>query len=384
MKFESEIISKLPHHGQSIFSKMSALANTHQAVNLSQGFPDFSCHPDLVELVALYMRKGSNQYAPMPGVPALREAIAEKTHELYGSHYDPDSEITVTSGATLGLYAAITALVKEGDEVIVIEPAYDSYVPAITLNGGKPVFVELRAPDYRIPWNELRKLINFRTKMIIVNTPHNPSASVMNSSDVQSLKDLVRGTDLIILSDEVYEHIIFDGKPHLSMAADPELAQRSIIVSSFGKTYHTTGWKIGYLLAPSNLMEQIRRVYQFMAFSASTPVQLAFADFLKRKDLYLELPQFYQKKRDFFRNQLADSRFSLLPCYGSYFQLLQYDKISDEKDTDFAVRLTREHGIASIPVSVFYHHQLDQKVLRFCFAKGEETLEKAAEILCRL
>lgn len=384
MKFESEIISKLPHHGQSIFSKMSALANAHHAVNLSQGFPDFSCHPELVNLVSAYMKEGYNQYAPMPGVMKLREAIAEKTADLYGAVYDPETEVTVTPGATLGLYAAITALVREGDEVIVIEPAYDSYVPAITLNGGKPVFVQLNAPDYCIPWKELRKLINFRTRMIILNTPHNPSASVMDVNDVQALKDLVRGTDLIVLSDEVYEHIIFDGKAHMSMAADPDLAKRSVIVSSFGKTYHTTGWKMGYLLAPSNLMEQIRRVYQFMAFSASTPVQMAYADFLQRKDLYLDLPSFYQQKRDHFRKLLSDSRFSLLPCHGSYFQLLGYDQISEEKDIDFAVRLTVEKGIASIPVSVFYHNQIDHKVLRFCFAKGEETLERAAEILCKL
>lgn len=376
-----DITSKLHASGQSIFSKMSALAAKYAALNLSQGFPDFNCHPELIRLVDHYMKQGHNQYAPMPGVQILREAIAEKTYHTYGRHYHPDTEITVVPGATLGIYATISALVREGDEVIVIEPAYDCYVPAILLNGGKPVFSSLHPDGYRIKWDEIRKLINFKTRMIIINTPHNPCGSVLTEYDLEQLRNLLRNTDVLVLSDEVYEHIVFDGQQHLGMARDEELANRSIIVSSFGKTYHATGWKMGYLLAPDFLMKHIRQVYQYMAFSANTPVQYAYASFLKQPDHYLQLPAFYQQKRDTFRQYLQGSKWEVLPCEGSYFQLLRYQSITDENDVDFADRLVKEHGIAAIPVSVFYRMKTDEKVLRFCFAKGEDTLKRAAEIL---
>lgn len=360
------------------------MAAEHGALNLSQGFPDFNCNPDLVSLVNDYMKLGHNQYAPMPGVLALREAIAENTFNTYGRHYHPDTEITVVPGATLGIYAAISAVVREGDEVIIIEPAYDCYVPAILLNGGKAVFSSLHPNGYRIQWDEIRKLINFKTRMIIINTPHNPCGTVLTDSDVEQLRNLLRNTDVLVLSDEVYEHIVFDGQKHLGMARDEELARRSIIVSSFGKTYHATGWKMGYLLAPHTLMKHIRQVYQYMAFSANTPVQYAYADFLKKPEHYLELPAFYQHKRDTFQQYLQGSNWEILPCEGSYFQLLRYRSISDEKDVDFAERLVKEYGIAAIPVSVFYRMKTDEQVLRFCFAKGEGTLQRAAEILHKL
>lgn len=363
---------------------MSALAKEHGALNLSQGFPDFQCSPKLIERVNQYMIKGHNQYAPMPGIPELRETIAVKTQELYGPSYNPDTEITITPGGTLALYAAITALVKDGDEVIVLEPAYDSYIPAIELNGGKAIRVEMHYPEYRTDWEEVKKLITFKTRMIILNTPHNPTGTVLNQEGIQQLQKLVENTDIIVLSDEVYEHIIFDGEVHQSMARYPKLAERSVIVSSFGKTYHTTGWKMGYLLAPANITSQIRKVYQFMAFSANTPVQYALNDILKDRDSYLGVSHFYQEKRDNFQKMIRGSRFEVLNCKGSYFQLLGYKNISDESDTDFARRLTIENKLASIPISVFYRMKTDDKVLRFCFAKENETLEKAAEILCSI
>lgn len=363
---------------------MTGLANQYGAINLSQGFPDFECSPKLVELVSKAMKDGHNQYAPMPGIKPLREAIADKVESLYGAEYDPETEITVTAGATLAIFTAITSVVKEGDEVIIIEPAYDCYEPAINLNGGRAIHVELRYPDYKIDWEEVKKVINFKTRMIILNTPHNPSGSIINEEGINALKKIVSGSDIIILSDEVYEHVIFDGEKHWSMSSVPELAARSFVISSFGKTYHTTGWKMGYVVAPAQLMKQFRRVYQYLAFSANTPVQYAYAEFLKNKDLYLELGQFYQDKRDLFQKYMRDSRFEILPCKGSYFQLLNYSNISEDNDLDFAKKLTIEHKVASIPLSVFYRKRADNKVLRFCFAKSEETLEKAAEILCKI
>jgi methionine aminotransferase len=383
-QYVNTIKSKLPKVGTTIFAVMTALANKHKALNLAQGFPDFSCSPELIEQVNKAMKKGYNQYAPMPGLLALREMIAEKTEDLYSARYDPETEITITPGGTCALYAAISAVVNEGDEVIVIEPAYDSYIPAIHLNGGSPVFFELKYPDYRVDWNELKKLINYRTKMIIINTPHNPTGMVLTASDMLKLQKLTDKTEIVILSDEVYEHIIYDGYEHQSVARFPKLAERSIIVSSFGKTYHTTGWKMGYCLAPAALMAEFRKVYQFMMFSANTPVQYAMAEIMKKKELYRELGAFYMEKRDFFQGLLKESKFKILPCAGSYFQLLGYEKITKESDKEFAVRLTEKHQIASIPTSVFYHKAVDNKVLRFCFAKSNETLEKAAQTLCRI
>lgn len=384
MIFPGSFKSKLPNTGTTIFSVMSALALEHNAINLAQGFPDFSCNPELISLVNQYMVKGFNQYAPMPGVMKLRERIAEKTQKLYGAVYNPETEITIVPGATHGIYAAVSAVVGEGDEVVVIEPCYDSYVPAISLNGGKAVFYEMKYPDYRIDWEEVKKLINFRTRLIMINTPHNPTGAVLGESDMLQLQKILVNTDVVVLSDEVYEHIIFDEQPHQSVARFPKLAERSIILSSFGKTYHTTGWKMGYVLAPENLTKEFRKVHQFMAFSANTPVQYAMADYLANEQAYLELSAFYEEKRDYFQKLVRGSNFKLMPCRGSYFQLLNYAKITQERDTDFAVRLTKEHKVASIPTSVFYHKKTDNNVLRFCFAKGNETLEKAAEKLMRV
>jgi methionine transaminase len=382
--YPSTISSKLPKTGTTIFAIMSALANEHKAINLAQGFPDFPVSPKLIDLIHHYMKKGFNQYAAMPGLMSLREKIAAKTEELYTARYNPEKEITITPGGTCALYVAITAIVREGDEVIVIEPAYDSYIPAIELSGGKPITYELKAPDYKIDWNAFKKLVNFRTRMIIINTPHNPSGMVLSASDMQKLEKIVDKTDIVILSDEVYEHIIFDGIEHQSVARYPRLAERSMIVSSFGKTYHSTGWKMGYCLAPENLMSEFRKVYQFMVFSANTPIQYALADYLDDKDAYISLSQFYQTKRDYFRKLMKGSKFKLLNCSGSYFQSMNYDKITKENDRDFAIRITKEHGVAAIPVSVFYRQGTDEHVLRFCFAKSDETLEKACERLCRI
>ena len=374
--------SKLPNVGTTIFTIMSALANEYNAINLSQGFPNFECSPQLVSLINEYMKKGYNQYAPMQGIMPLREAIAEKMQELYGAKYNPEKEINITAGGTEAIYAVITSVVNEGDEVIVIEPAYDCYVPAIQLSGGIPVYVQLKAPSYTIDWNEVKKKVSHRTRIIMINTPHNPTGAVMTEKDMAELDKITKGTDIIILSDEVYEHIIFDDLKHQSVCRFPRLAERSFIVFSFGKTYHATGWKMGYVLAPEKLMTEFRRVHQFIVFTVNTPFQYALADYMKNKNEYLELSKFYQQKRDYFINLLKGSKFKLIPASGSYFQLLDYSKITQEKDTDYAIRLTKEIGVASVPVSVFYHEQVDNKFLRFCFAKTEETLEKAAEKLC--
>lgn len=384
MLFNGNIESKLPRVKTTIFTVMSALAKEHQAINLAQGFPDFEVNPKLIELVTKAMRSGFNQYAPMQGLLSLREAIAEKTQQMYSAIYDPEKEITITAGATQALFTAIAAFVKEGDEVIIIEPAYDSYVPAIELNGGIPKFVQMDDANYQIKWDLVKKLINQKTKAIIINTPHNPTGSVLSAADMQKLEKLLKDRDILIISDEVYEHIIFDGIEHQSVARFPELAKRSIIVSSLGKTYHTTGWKIGYVLAPENLMTEFRKVHQYNVFSVNTPMQQAYADLLKDNSLYLELGQFYQQKRDYFRRLIKSSRFELKPVHGSYFQVLGYRKITDEKDVDFAQRMTTEMGVAPIPLSVFYNNQHDSRCLRFCFAKQDETLEKAAEKLIKI
>lgn len=382
--YPNVITSKLPRVGTSIFTTMSKMANEYNAINLSQGFPDFNCSEELIALVNKFMLKGENQYAPMAGLIGLREVIAEKTAELYSAKYDPETEITITAGGTQAIYTAIASMIKEDDEVIIFEPAYDCYEPAIELNGGKPVYVQLKHPHYTIDWDEVKKLIRHRTKMIIINTPHNPTGSIMSAADMQKLEKLTKNTDIVIVSDEVYEHILFDNCEHQGVARFPKLAERSFIISSFGKTFHTTGWKMGYCLAPKNLMAEFRKVHQYLVFSCNTPIQHALTEFLKKRKNYIGLGSFYQGKRDFFNKLLKGSNFTLNPSAGTYFQLLNYSAISKEKDTDFSIRLIKEFGIASIPISVFYHKPVDNKMLRFCFAKKDETLEQAAKILCKI
>lgn len=379
-----KLTSKLPHVGVTIFTIMTKLANDYDAINLSQGFPDFDVYPELVDLVLKYMREGNNQYAPMQGVSVLRERISEKTLEMYGAKYDPDTEITVTSGATEALFSTITAVVNRGDEVILFEPAFDSYVPAIELCGGIPVYVTLKYPDYHIDWNDVKDAVTQKTKLMIFNSPHNPTGAVLSKEDMSALSDIVKDTSILILSDEVYEHIVFDGLRHESMTRYPELARRSFVVSSFGKTYHATGWKMGYCLAPKKLSEEFQRVHQFVTFASNTPVQLAYAEYMQQKSAYLTLPEFYQKRRDAFLSLIQNSRFKPLPCKGTYFQMVSYSEISDEPDIEFSKRLITEHKVAAIPPSVFYHKNDDHKVLRFCFAKTDETLAEAAEKLCRI
>ncbi len=382
--FPGTVHSKLPKIGTTIFSTMSKMAAEYNAINLSQGFPDFSCSEELIKLVNEAMLKGNNQYAPMPGLFALRELLAVKTETLYGTKYDPDTEITITAGGTQAIYTAIAATIREDDEVIIFEPAYDCYQPAIEVAGGKTVYLQLKAPDYSINWEEVQKMFNHRTRMIIINTPHNPTGSILSEQDMRQLEKIVKNSDTVIVSDEVYEHIIFDGTVHQSVARFPHLAERSFIISSFGKTFHTTGWKVGYCVAPKNLMAEFRKVHQFLVFSVNTPIQFALAEYLKQKDNYLGLARFYETKRDFFIDLIKKSGFQFKPAAGTYFQLLDYSKLNTDKDTDYAIRLIKESGIASIPISVFYHKPVDNKMLRFCFAKKEETLEKAAGILCKL
>ena len=360
------------------------MADAHGAINLSQGFPDFDVPAELISLVSKYMQQGCNQYAPMQGVPLLRERIAEKVFELYGSQYDPASEITVTSGATEAVFAAITAVVHQDDEVIVLEPAFDSYTPAISLCGGTPVYIQLKFPDYRIDWTEVRNAVSEKTTALILNFPHNPTGAVLMREDISRLIEVVQNTNIVIISDEVYEHIIFDGHTHYSMARYPQLAKRSFVISSFGKTYHATGWKIGYCLAPADLTREFQKIHQYLTFASNTPVQHAFAEFMPHKEVYRRLSEFYQQKRDKFAAAIKGSRFKPLACRGTYFQMLDYSAITDESDIEFARRLTIDGGVAAIPPSVFYHHRDDYKVLRFCFAKKDETLERAAEKLRRI
>ena len=367
--------SKLPKVGTTIFTVMSTLAAKCGAINLSQGYPDYSGPIELLDAVTRHMRAGDNQYAPMAGALQLREAIAEKVATLYGASYKVDSEITVTAGATQAIFSAIACMVQPGDEVIVFEPVYDSYVPGILLNGGTPVVARLSFPGYRPDWDEVRRLITPRTRLIMINSPHNPTGSVWDAADLRQLEALVRDTNIVIISDEVYEHMVYDGRRHESLARYPALAERSFIVSSCGKTYHVTGWKIAYCLAPQELMAEFRKAHQFITFCINTPCQLGLADFMKaRHDWYDELVRFYAQKRDFFRAALASSRFELLPCCGTYFQSVGYGAISDEPDRQLAERLTRDIGDASIPVSVFYADGEDNKMLRFCFAKNADTL----------
>lgn len=376
--------SKLPQTGTTIFAVMSRMAKEQQALNLSQGFPDFPVSQPLIDRVHFYMQKGYNQYAPLEGIEPLREAVCSKAADLYGSDFHPEREVNVTAGATQAIYTAIASVVQEKDEVILFSPAYDSYAPAVEIHGGVPVYSCLRPPDYSIDWEEVKTLMSPRTRMIVINTPHNPTGTVLNETDMKTLDKITRGTDIIVLSDEVYEHIIFNGKTHWSALRFPNLRERSFVIFSFGKMFHCTGWKIGYCLAPEFLMKEFRSIHQFLVYCCNTPVQFALADFLQDPENYLHIAEMYQQKRDIFLNKLQDSRFRIRPASGSYFQLLDYSRITDENDMDFAARLTREHKIASIPVSVFYPDKRDEKVLRFCFAKQEETLEKASDILCRI
>jgi methionine aminotransferase len=380
-----KLTSKLPDIGTTIFTVMSELARSEGALNLSQGFPDFDGPTALLDRVEHYLRSGHNQYAPMMGVPALRQAIAGKVADLYGAELDPDSEITVTSGATEALFCAIAAVVNPGDEVIVFDPAYDSYEPVVRLQGGRTHHVPMHPPAYRVDWDQVADLVNDRTRLIITNTPHNPTGTVWQASDIESLRSIVAGRNLFLLADEVYEHIIFDGRRHESLARYPDLFARSFVVSSFGKTYHTTGWKIGYCTAPADLTEEFRRIHQYVTFTSITPVQLGLADFLaEHPEHHLQLGDFYQAKRDLFCSLLSESAFEVVPAAGTYFQLLDYSGWSNEQDAELAVRLTREAKLASIPTSPFYEKDPGHKVLRFCFAKDDETLARAAEILCSL
>ncbi len=375
--------TRLPEVGTTIFTVMSQLAVQHDAVNLGQGFPDFPCDERLQALVTEAMRAGHNQYAPMSGVAGLREAIAQKTARLYGRAYDPGAEITVTAGATQAIMGAILACVHPGDEVIALEPCYDSYIPGVRLAGGVPVLVALNPGDYSVPWEKVRAAISPRTRLILLNSPHNPSGAVFSAADLDALEALVCDTRILLLADEVYEHIIFDGIAHQSLARRAALAERAFVISSFGKSFHTTGWKIGYCCAPPELTAEFRKVHQFMVFAVSSAVQHGIAAYLKDPAPYETLPAFYQWKRDRFRHGLAASRFKLLPCAGTFFQVVDYSAISDEPEEQFARRLTTDHGVAAIPVSAFYAQPLESKVVRFCFAKKEETLDRALERLVK-
>ncbi len=377
--------SKLPNVGTTIFTIMSQLAQECEAINLSQGFPDFDPPEALLDQVTKHLRQGHNQYAPMTGLPQLREQIAQKVSRMYGRNANSETEITVTSGATEALFSAIQTVVNPGDEVIVFDPAYDSYEPAVTLAGGKTLHIPLQAPSFDIDWGRLADTVSAKTRLIIVNSPHNPTGAVVTRDDLNQLAEVIRNTDAFLLADEVYEHIVFDGETHHSVLTHDELWERSFVVSSFGKTYHATGWKIGYCIAPKQLSAEFRKVHQYNTFAVSTPMQFALADFMNENESHhLELPNFYQAKRDFFCQQVQDSRFALTPARGTYFQLLDYSTITDEDDQSFANRLTREHGVAAIPISVFCEKPIEQKILRFCFAKDEETLKRGAEILCQI
>ena len=373
--------SKLPNVGTTIFTVMSTLAQKHKALNLSQGFPNFKSDQKLIDMVNKAMKSGYNQYAPMAGNLELRVAITNKFEELYNTSYHPDSEITVTAGATQAIFTIISAFIKPEDEVIIFRPAYDCYDPAITLNGGKTISIQLEAPHYKVDWTAVSNRINPKTKMVIINTPQNPSGTVFSKDDMLQLQDLLKGTDIILLSDEVYEHIIFDAKKHYSACEFPDLKSRSFIVASFGKTFHNTGWKLGYCCAPKELMLEFQKVHQFNVFCVNHPMQKALADYLQNADHYLELSTFYERKRDLFLSLIQHSRFKFIPAEGTYFQILDYSNITRENDVDYAKRLTIDHKIAAIPLSAFNTDGLDNKVLRFCFAKTDETLKQASDIL---
>lgn len=378
------ITSRLPEVGTSIFTVMSKMALEQGAINLSQGFPDFQVDDKIIELIYANLKAGNNQYAPMPGVPALRQIISEVVHTTYQRSTDPEAEVIITAGGTEALYSTIAALVQAGDEVILFDPSYDSYDPAIRLNGGVPVHINLKAPSFSVDWEEVRAKVSSKTKMIIINTPHNPTGSVWGEADLKSLEAIALQYGLVVLSDEVYERIIFDGIAHESVLKYPALAAQSVAVFSFGKTFHATGWKVGYTVAPSHLTNEIRKAHQFITFSVNTPVQLALAQYMTRPEHYLTLGSFYQQKRDFFLDQIKGSSFEPLTCHGSYFQLLSYKNVSRKPDREMAEWMTKEHKLASIPISVFYKDQTDHQLLRFCFAKKEATIEAACSILRKI
>ncbi|MFZ6025147.1 MAG: methionine aminotransferase [Bacteroidota bacterium] len=380
MHFPS-IHSKLPQVGTTIFTVMSQLAVQHKAVNLGQGFPDFPMQEALTNLVDKAIRNGYNQYTHMNGYPLLRERLAAKVETLYGTKINPDSDITITPGGTYAIYTSLTTVLQAGDEVIVFEPAYDSYIPTIEINGAKAIRVPLTYPAYSIPWDIVREKINPRTRMIMINSPHNPTGAVLSAADMQELSAIVEDTNILILSDEVYEHLIFDGLQHESVLRYPELLKRSFVCFSFGKTYHCTGWKLGYCISPPELMHEFRKVHQFNCFTCDTPKQVALAEYLNDADAYLALGQMIQTKRDYFRNKMAGISFTCIPSHGSYFECYNYAAISNEPDTEFAKRLTIDYGVATIPVSAFYRDKKDDKVVRFCFAKKETTLDLAIEKL---
>lgn len=379
-----KISSRLPEISTSIFSVMSKMALEHHALNLSQGFPDFSVSGKLIDLIYQKMKEGHNQYAPMPGLPALRKTISEVIFKTYQREINAETEITITAGGTEAIFSSIAALIKPGDEVLLFDPSYDSYDPAIRLNGGLPVHLNLLPPHFAIDWDEVKKKITSHTRMIMVNTPHNPAGSVLCSADLKILQELAEEHNLIVLSDEVYERIIFDNQIHESVLKYPDLANRSIAIFSFGKTFHATGWKVGYAVAPEVLSNEIRKAHQFITFSVNTPVQMALADFMADPENYLHLRHFYQQKRDFFLHQIKGTSLKPLPCHGSYFQLLSYEGVSQKNDMDMAQWMTKKMKLAPIPVSAFYKDQTDPKLLRFCFAKNEDTLQKAGEILKRI
>ncbi len=378
------IQSKLPHVGTTIFTVMSVLANQHNAINLGQGFPDYAMSEELVALVNKAMQNGHNQYVHMNGLPALREQLAAKMEGLYSANINPDTEITITPGGTYAIYTALTTILQPGDEVIVFEPAYDCYIPTIELNGAVPVLIPLVFPEYKIDWELVKQKISPKTKLIMLNTPHNPTGAVLDADDIVQLQSIIKGTGVFILSDEVYEHLIFDGKKHESMLRYPDLYERSFVCFSFGKVYHCTGWKMGYCVAPPALMSEFRKIHQFNCFTSNSPVQFALAEFIKHKENYLQLGAFLQQKRDYLKNGMQQTKFKALPSYGSYFQLYSYSDISDENEKDFAIRLTKEYGVATIPTAAFYRNEEDNKVLRFCFSKNENTLEEAVNRLIRV
>ena len=376
--------SKLPDTGTTIFTIMSRMAAESNAINLSQGFPDFNCNEELLDLVDYYMRKGFNQYAPMSGISVLRHKISEKINKLYGHKYDPENEINITAGATQAIYTAASAVINPGDEVILFEPAYDSYAPAVKINGGIPIYIPLNEADFSIDWDKAANAVTDRTRMIFLNSPHNPTGSVINEADIKNLEDITRNRDIFVLSDEVYEHIVFDEKKHISVSGSKELAKKSFVVSSFGKTYHTTGWKMGYCAAPDNLMKEFRKIHQFIVFAVNTPIQHAYAEYMDNESHYIKLNYFYEKKRDIFLRYLKNSRWKFKPACGTYFQLLDYSAITNMNDMEFAEKLTREAGIATIPLSPFYNDKRSANLLRVCFAKKDDVLEEAAEILGKI
>jgi methionine aminotransferase len=376
-----KVQSKLPNVKTTIFTVMSKMANDHNAINLSQGFPDFPIDSKLAELVTKAMKDGFNQYSPMQGLPSLREAIAKKLSHTCQLKIDVNENIVVTAGATQAIFTAISALVHKGDEVVLFAPAYDCYAPAVELFGAKPVYCQLKAPDYQVDWDEVRSKVNSKTRLIIINTPHNPTGTVLSAADMKELEKIVLNSNAYLLSDEVYEHIVFDGHKHQSAALFPDLYKRSLIVASFGKTFHVTGWKLGYIYGPEYLMKEYKKVHQYNVFCVNTPMQVALSEYVSHPENYEKIPDFYQRKRDVFLDAVKGSQFTFTPAQGTYFQILNYENISDMGEVEFAEELTKKYKVASIPLSVFYSPELNQHTLRFCFAKNEETLKKAGEIL---